>query len=101
MMGKIFFGNGLTKMAFWHLFDNHLKPNGLYVIEDWGTSYWDDWPDGKNFDLESYLRPHPKYGFYSLWLNLAKRLGLKTPLPCHSSPFKVIQNILYNITIFG
>lgn len=37
----------LTKVAFWHLFDNHLKPNGLYVIEDWGTGYWDDWPDGK------------------------------------------------------
>jgi len=27
----------LTKTAFWHLFDNHLKPNGLYAIEDWGT----------------------------------------------------------------
>ena len=27
---------GLTKIAFWHLFDNHLKTNGLYVIEDWG-----------------------------------------------------------------
>ena len=25
----------LTKVAFWHLFDNHLKPAGLYVIEDW------------------------------------------------------------------
>ena len=37
----------LTKVTFWHLFDNHLKPSGLYVIEDWGTGYWDDWPDGK------------------------------------------------------
>lgn len=73
----------LTKMAFWHLFDNHLKPNGLYVIEDWGTGYWDDWPDGKSLDLESYSRPHPKYGFYSWWLNRAKGLGLKIPLPCH------------------
>jgi hypothetical protein len=42
----------LTKKAFWHLFDNHLKPNGLYVIEDWGTGYFDDWPDGKSYDLE-------------------------------------------------
>jgi spermidine synthase len=32
----------LTKIAFWHLFDNHLKPSGLYVIEDWGTGYWSD-----------------------------------------------------------
>ncbi|GFE71281.1 hypothetical protein CFPU101_38910 [Chroococcus sp. FPU101] len=39
----------LTKISFWHLFDNHLKPSGVYVIEDWGTGYWDDWPDGKTF----------------------------------------------------
>lgn len=36
-----------TRTTFWHLFDNHLKAGGLYVIEDWGTGYWDDWPDGK------------------------------------------------------
>ena len=39
----------LTKIAFWHLFDNHLKPSGLYVIEDWGTGYWSDWTDGKTY----------------------------------------------------
>ena len=44
----------LTKIAFWHLFDNHLKPQGLYVIEDWGTGYWSDWPDGKSLELKSY-----------------------------------------------
>ena len=38
----------LTKITFWHLFDNHLKPSGLYVIEDWGTGYWEDWPDGRS-----------------------------------------------------
>jgi SAM-dependent methyltransferase len=26
-----------------------LKPGGLYVIEDWGTGYFDDWPDGGHF----------------------------------------------------
>lgn len=46
----------LTKIAFWHLFDSHLKPGGLYVIEDWGTGYWDDWPDGKSLDLDGYSR---------------------------------------------
>jgi glucose/arabinose dehydrogenase len=44
----------LTKIAFWHLFDNQLKPSGLYVIEDWGTGYWSDWTDGKTY------RPRPK-----------------------------------------
>lgn len=38
----------LTKTTFWHLFDHHLKPGGLYAIEDWGTGYLDD-RDGKRF----------------------------------------------------
>ncbi len=75
----------LTQIAFWHLFDNHLKAGGLYVIEDWGTGYWDDWPDGKSLDLEAYLRPRPKQGpFRRLWLKVARKLRLKTPMPCHS-----------------
>ena len=36
----------LTEITFWHLFTNHLKQGGIYVIEDWGTGYWDDWHDG-------------------------------------------------------
>jgi SAM-dependent methyltransferase len=35
-----------TRTCFWHLFDHHLKPGGLFAIEDWGTGYWDRWPDG-------------------------------------------------------
>jgi len=38
--------NALTRRSFWHFFQHHLKPGGLYVIEDWGTGYWSDWPDG-------------------------------------------------------
>lgn len=41
----------MSKMTFWHLFDNHLKPGGLYVIEDWGTGYWTDFPDGKRYNV--------------------------------------------------
>ena len=36
-----------SRITFWHLFENHLKSGGLFVIEDWGTGYWDSWPDGK------------------------------------------------------
>jgi hypothetical protein len=36
----------LTETSFWHLFRRHLKPGGIYVIEDWGTGYRSDWPDG-------------------------------------------------------
>ncbi|MGB4548700.1 MAG: tetratricopeptide repeat protein, partial [Syntrophales bacterium] len=39
----------LTRISFWHLFENHLKPGGIYVIEDWGTGYWNSFPDGKHF----------------------------------------------------
>jgi len=37
----------LTRISFWHLFLHHLKPGGIYVIEDWLTAFWSDWPDGK------------------------------------------------------
>ena len=37
----------LTRISFWHLFEHHLKPGGLYVIEDWGTGYWTQYPDGR------------------------------------------------------
>jgi hypothetical protein len=50
----------LTKTTFWHLFHHHLKPGGLYAIEDWGTGYLDDFPDGKRFDPKpSILDPFP------------------------------------------
>lgn len=37
----------LSRISFWHLFDRHLKPGGLYFIEDWGTGYWPQYPDGR------------------------------------------------------
>jgi len=32
----------LTRISFWHLFTNHLKPGGIYAIEDIGASYISD-----------------------------------------------------------
>lgn len=37
-----------------------LRPGGLYVIEDWGTGYWNDWPDGKA--LKSHGCSHYRKG---------------------------------------
>lgn len=71
-----------TKTSFWHLFDNHLKPSGLFVIEDWGTGYWDDWSDGKSFELDSYARP--AFGGNRILKAIASRLRLKIPMPNHS-----------------
>ena len=50
----------LTKITFWHLFEHHLKPGGLYAIEDWGTGYQGDFLDGKKFDPKpTVLDPFP------------------------------------------
>ena len=37
----------LSRVSFWHLFENHLKPGGIYVIEDWYTGFMPEWLDGK------------------------------------------------------
>ena len=44
-----------TKTSFWHLFVHHLKPGGLYVIEDWGTGYWEYWPDGEAYTGNNHM----------------------------------------------
>ena len=75
------FGN-LTKIAFWHLFDNHLKPSGTYVIEDWGTGYWGDWPDGKTY--------RPRSELYSGFLSLLRKLGVISRIPSHSHRYGMV-----------
>jgi hypothetical protein len=39
----------LTRASFWQIFGHHLRPGGLYVVEDWGTGYWGSWPDGRRY----------------------------------------------------
>ncbi|HEY8381983.1 MAG TPA: class I SAM-dependent methyltransferase [Microvirga sp.] len=49
-------------LTFQHTFAQ-LKPGGFYVVEDWGTGYWDTWPDGgsyQRFPVESYQGEIPK-----------------------------------------
>ena len=41
----------------------HLKPGGLYVVEDWGTGYFGDWLDGglyQGFPLDLGNSPTPQ-----------------------------------------
>jgi SAM-dependent methyltransferase len=40
---------GLNSAASYAALFPHLKPGGLYIIEDWGTGYFDDRPDGGHF----------------------------------------------------
>ena len=39
-----------TRDSFWHLFRHHLKPGGVYVIDDWGCAYSNDWADGRRYE---------------------------------------------------
>ena len=39
----------VSRTAFWHIFEKHLKLGGIYVVEDWGTGYWPSWPDGAQY----------------------------------------------------
>jgi SAM-dependent methyltransferase len=43
----------LARASFWHLYPRHLRAGGIYVVEDWGTGYWDTWSDGHHFHQES------------------------------------------------
>lgn len=38
-----------SRVSFWRLLERHLRPGGIYVLEDWGTGYWSKWPDGSAF----------------------------------------------------
>jgi methyltransferase family protein len=41
---------GLYSAASYEALFPHLKPGGLYIIEDWCTGYLDDWPDGSHLE---------------------------------------------------
>lgn len=40
---------GSWSLASYSILYPHLNPGGLYIVEDWATGYWDDWPDGSRF----------------------------------------------------
>jgi hypothetical protein len=72
----------ITRIAFWHLFDNHLKPGGYYVIEDWGTGYWGDWPDGRHLNIR--ISPISRIWSWMMARNkVARRSPIKIPLKSH------------------
>ena len=61
-----------TRISFWHLFVHHLKPGGVYFIEDWGCGYFESFMDGMSY------RPQPVgYSWYERTLNQlhASRVG--------------------------
>src|SRR5687767_3366107 len=71
----------LTRLSFWHLFDNHLKPGGLFVIEDWSCSYWDSWFDGTRFRYQPSLDFSPRlFRLRSLIAHAGRSVPALTPV---------------------
>jgi len=70
----------LTRMSFWHLFDNHLKPGGIYIIEDWRTGYWNSWPDGKKYIFPSNKKKILKKTVDSIINNTISKVHNKTKI---------------------
>jgi hypothetical protein len=68
----------LSRASFWHLFDHHLKSGGVYVVEDWGTGYWNDWIDGTAYALKRRRKDYNP-ALYRLTRGVA-RLQTTTPL---------------------
>jgi SAM-dependent methyltransferase len=79
----------LTRISFWHLFDNHLKPGGLYVIEDWSTGYWDSFFDGAGFSYQPNLK------FSSTRFGIRSRLAhLQRSAPVLGSVLQLLKRLL-------
>jgi SAM-dependent methyltransferase len=79
----------LTRISFWHLFDNHLKPGGLFVIEDWSASYWDSWFDGVSFGY----RPNLRFSPFRFQLR-SKLVRLQKSLPAMNGVFALIKRVI-------
>ena len=82
-----------ARVSFWHLFQNHLRPGGLYAIEDWTTGYLRCWPDGRHYSRKPRLEYHRKERLYGLTNRasyfarlgrMASRLSIRSTIPSHT-----------------
>jgi hypothetical protein len=73
----------LSRASFDVLFRNHVRPGGMYVVEDWGTGYWPGWPDGAPFaPAESDGRSTTKTVRPSILSRIGSRIpGLQKAVP--------------------
>jgi hypothetical protein len=76
-----------SRVSFHHLFANHLKSGGLYIIEDWGCGYWDHWADGSRYRARP-LRTGPGIGEW---------VGYKLTSLLRSAPDGVLANALSHL----
>lgn len=72
----------ITKESFWYLFENYLKPGGIYAIEDWGTGYWSDWPDGRVYN--------PRKGFLFKLYTILNKIGTSQGQFFYNHPYGMV-----------
>ena len=70
----------LARASFWHLLDHHLKSGGIYVIEDWGTGYWNGWIDGYQYRPRSRGYSRLQFALTRLAANLQRGILGRLPL---------------------
>jgi hypothetical protein len=68
-----------SEISFWCLFEDHLKPGAIYVIEDWGTGYLADWPDGRQT-----RKPARATHLGHVLSAIGRRLGIVQPIRSHT-----------------
>jgi len=95
----------LARISFWHLFEHHLKPGGFYVIEDWGTGYWESWPDGVRYRPRRDAAPHGPLRYRLERAATRLRAGALGRLPLAgtlaNAAKRLLQRPLYNSHDYG
>lgn len=70
-----------------------LAPGGLYIIEDWGTGYYKQWPGGRRFSAKTHLKT--SYRIPKILTNLLSSLLWRLSLD------KYISRMTYSCEYFA
>jgi hypothetical protein len=71
----------ITMVGIFHF----LNSGGVYIIEDWGTGYWTDWPDGQRYEQPTFeegpigmkmRHPSHDYGMVGFVKSLIDLIGI-------------------------
>ncbi|MEZ5404144.1 MAG: hypothetical protein R2729_30975 [Bryobacteraceae bacterium] len=76
----------ISHESFWNLYPKHLRPGGIYVIEDWATGYQPSWPDGVRYQAAARPDPSAKrlpshdWGLVGFVKQLVDECGAENPI---------------------